>query len=47
MKEKQKGGYITWIPRLLPVTIIERNNVREYKCSLTEHDFKALSPEGC
>lgn len=40
-------NYITQISRLLALIIIERNNVRENKPSLTEHDLKELSAEGC
>lgn len=39
-EKKIQNDYITWISRLLPLIIIERNNIREHKPSLTEHDFK-------
>lgn len=46
-KKKKEKNYITWISRLLPLIIIERNNIREHKPALTEHDLKELSPKGC
>lgn len=45
-RKKIQNDYITWISRLLPLIRIERNNIREHKPSLTEHDFKELTPEG-